>query len=142
MLLRGRDGVATRQESCGSEGIPLEVLKKYDIFTEVPLQTPGGYMKADIVLIKRGEKRIEDVIVIENKLSQTTDFTTRQKEGWKKIANGEEMKVKYSINENGLTLNANEVLKIEKDKVFKFADHGKAELDNTTISNISVDNFK
>jgi len=129
-------------ELSSKTGVPLDILKKYDIFTEVPLQTPGGYMKADIVLIKRGEKRIEDVIVIENKLSQTTDFTTRQKEGWKKIANGEEMKVKYPINENGLTLNANEALKIEKDKVFKFADHGKAELDNTTISNINVDNFK
>ncbi len=102
-------------------------------------------MKADIVLIKRGEKRIEDVIVIENKLSQTTDFTTRQKEGWKKIANGEEMRVVYerrvTDNNKVVILEVNEKLKINSDRVFKISDHGKADLANTSLEIIDTYKF-
>ena len=99
-------------------------------------------MKADIVMIKRTPDGIEDVIVIENKLSQTTDFTTRQKEGWKKIANGEEMKVVYSVDNNlGEELAKDVPLTISKNKVFKISDHGKAELAQTTLDPINVNTF-
>ncbi len=132
-------------ELSSKTGVPLDILKKYDIFTEVPLQTPGGYMKADIVMIKRTPDGIEDVIVIENKLSQTTDFTTRQKEGWKKIANGEEMRVVYerrvTDNNKVVILEVNEKLKINSDRVFKISDHGKADLANTSLEIIDTYKF-
>ncbi|WP_313375306.1 hypothetical protein, partial [Chishuiella sp.] len=76
-------------------GIPLDQLKNYDVLIEVPLETTGGFMRADAVLIKRNILgKIDDVIIIENKLSQNTPFTIRQKEGFGAIINGQkEMKI-------------------------------------------------
>lgn len=90
-------------------------------------------MKADIVLILRGgpRKAIQDVIILENKLSQGTDFTIRQKEGFGAILNGKtSMEIKYNVP----GLNENEkILTVSKDKIFKIADHGTDSIDNLTI---------
>ncbi|WP_327985441.1 hypothetical protein [Bergeyella porcorum] len=75
-------------------------LSEYQIITELPLETTNGFMKADIVFVKvnKTTDKIEDVIVIENKLSNGTTFTARQKEGFGAILqNGQHtMNVKYS----------------------------------------------
>ncbi|MCR4701328.1 MAG: hypothetical protein K5757_10355 [Bacteroidaceae bacterium] len=111
----------------------VEELKQYQVFTEVPLETTNGYMKADIVLVKVGAgEKIQDVIVIENKLSKGTAYTVRQKEGfgailkngsvemtvkssnfkWKKIpVNSENI---YKINDHGMPDCGIEKIKIER----------------------------
>ncbi len=50
-------------------GMPVEELKQYQVFTEVPLETTNGYMRADIVMLKVVDEIIVDAIVIENKLN-------------------------------------------------------------------------
>jgi hypothetical protein len=54
-------------------------------------------MKADVLLIKKNALgKIEDTIIIENKLSQGTALTKRQKEGFGAIINGQtSMTIKY-----------------------------------------------
>lgn len=118
-------------------GIPLDQLKNYDVLTEVPLETTGGFMRADAVLIKRNVLgKIDDVIIIENKLSQGTQFTIRQKEGFSAIINGQkEMKIKYTPQDTDL-LNGIKSLQVSKDKIFKIADHGADNVSNTTIEKI------
>lgn len=138
------------QELSKQTGIPINELRKYDLLVEVPLITSGGYMKADVVLIKRNieKKKFEDVIIIENKLSEGTELTTRQKEGFGAILNGQtEMKVKYNVqlkDENGVLLDGidpymkiNENLPIKKDKIFRFYDSGTDKINNVTIQKIT-----
>ena len=47
-------------------------LDEYQLLTEVQLYTPGGFTKADILLVKKTGNSIDDVIYIENKLSKST----------------------------------------------------------------------
>ena len=117
--------------------IPLDQLKNYDVLTEVPLETSGGFMKADAVLIKRNALgKIEDVIIIENKLSQNTAFTMRQKEGFGAIINGQtQMNIKYDLPKQNLTV-ADGPLKVSKDKIFKIADGGTDNIANVSIEKI------
>lgn len=117
-------------------GISLEELAKYDVLSEVPLETVGGFMKADAVLIKRNALgKIEDTIIIENKLSSTTAFTVRQKEGFGAILKGQkEMKIKYSV--EGLT-EKDKVLQVSKNKIFKISDGGTDNISNVTVDAIT-----
>ncbi len=58
----------------------------YVLFKQVQFDVPGGKMIADQVLVKYnflGE--VEDVIILENKLKSTTNYTTRQISGWKQV---------------------------------------------------------
>ncbi len=118
-----------------TNSIGIKRLEDYQVLTEIPLITKNGFMKADIVLIKRSKSTNEiiDVIIIENKLSQKTGFTIRQKEGFGAIINGQtEMKLKYTKLE--FDLNENDILKVSNQKIFKIADHGSAnDIDNLTI---------
>lgn len=130
-------------------GIDPGILKQYEVYSEVPLNTEGGFMKADVVFVKRNgfDKSIDDVIVIENKLSAGTDFTVRQKEGWKKLANRENLNVKstvYGKGANGVTveLNSTHTITSNKVKAYKIHDHGETDIANTIISEIPVDNWK
>ncbi|WP_258101843.1 hypothetical protein [Marinoscillum pacificum] len=127
--------------------IDPSVLREYEIYKEVPLLTEGGFMKADLVLVKRGDFGLEEVIVIENKLSSGTDYTIRQKEGWKKLARGEPLVVKSPIvgtNAAGkpVTLASDYSFTAKKVKPYKINDHGDTEIDNVNISEIPVNNWK
>ena len=115
--------------------LPLEELAKYDILTEVPLETTNGFMKADIVFILKNEDGIiQDVIVIENKLSSTIAFTKRQKEGFGSILNGQnEMKVKYNV--NGLRVDEGPIT-VSSENIFKISDAGTDDINNVTIEKI------
>lgn len=117
-------------------GIPLEELARYDVLSEVPLETVGGFMKADAVLIKRNVRGfIEDVIIIENKLSSTTALTVRQKEGFGAILKGQkDMKIKYGV--EGIT-EKDKVLQVSKDKIFKISDGGTDNISNVTVEKIT-----
>lgn len=67
------------------------------------LDVPGGKMVADQVLVKYdmlGE--IEDVVVLENKLKDITDYTTRQKSGWGQINSHKSLTVRSSAAEDKL----------------------------------------
>ena len=120
--------------------------------TEVPLTTTGGYMKADIMLVKRNvDGVIEDVIIIENKLSAGTAFTERQKEGFGAILNGPiktPMTVKYLVNLQDASKNvikpgyfkADDIINASKSKIFKFSDSGTDDIGNVTISLITRTN--
>ena len=105
-------------------GIPKTEWTKYQVFTEVPLvvNAEGGFMKADIVLVKFVGDDIKDVIVIENKLSKGTAYTVRQTEGFGTILkNGKvEMEIKYDVN----LLKKGKKLSVESSKIFKIHDTG------------------
>jgi hypothetical protein len=68
-------------------------LADYKVFREVQLwidEAKGQFMIADILLVKYSSDgtRITDVIIGESKLGSLTDYTIRQKQGWKIVANG------------------------------------------------------
>jgi hypothetical protein len=119
-------------------GIPVQDLQKYDILTEVPLETTNGFMKADVVLILKNDRGvIQDAIIIENKLSKNTTFIERQKEGFGAILQNEQhtMNVKYSV--EGLNSKKYNKLTISKDKIYRFYDHGKDDINNVNIEKIT-----
>ena len=108
------------------EKITGKNLSEYQIITELPLETTNGFMKADIVFVKYDDfSNVSDVIIIENKLSQSTAFTARQKEGFGAILqNGQHtMNVKYS--RPNFDINKNDKLIISKDNIYRIYDHGK-----------------
>ena len=123
-------------------GLTTKELELYDVLTEVPLVTTGGFMKADVLLIRKNALgKIEDTIIIENKLSQGTALTKRQKEGFGSIINGQtNMKIKYDvrINQNNQLpyLTSNDIISVSKDKIFKISDAGTADIANVTINKI------
>ena len=119
-------------------GIPVQDLQKYDILTEVPLETTNGFMKADVVLILKNDRGvIQDAIIIENKLSKSTAFTERQKEGFGAILNGQEqMNIKYTPRDTDL-LNGIKSLKISKNKIFKISDGGTDDITKVSIEKIT-----
>lgn len=119
-------------------GIPIQDLQKYDILTEVPLETTNGFMKADIVLVLKNDRGvIQDAIIIENKLSKSTAFTERQKEGFGAILKGQEqMNIKYTPRDTDL-LNGIKSLKISKNKIFKISDGGTDDITKVSIEKIT-----
>ncbi len=123
------------------------ILKQYEVYTEVPLKTEGGFMKADVVFVKRGEFGFEDIIVVENKLSAGTNYTVRQKEGWKKLANGESLDVKSIATGsdpfgNDVLLQTTDSFSANKVRTVKISDHGETAISNSDISTIPVNNWK
>ncbi|TWI01153.1 hypothetical protein IQ05_00720 [Flavobacterium tiangeerense] len=116
-------------------GLTTKELELYDVLTEVPLVTTGGFMKADIMLIrKNADEVITDVIIIENKLSATTAFTKRQKEGFGAIINGQtNMTIKYKVD---WLIPSQGPLTVSKNKIFKIADAGTDNIANVTIEKI------
>lgn len=119
-------------------------LSEYQIITELPLETTNGFMKADIVLVLKGgpKNSIKDVIIIENKLNQSTAFTARQKEGFEAILNGQkQITIKYGV-KKGKTdinnyLNASDKISISKDRIFKISDGGSDNISKVTIEKIT-----
>ena len=114
-------------------------LSEYQIITELPLETSNGFMKADIAFIKinKTTDKIEDVIIIENKLSKSTAFTERQKEGFGAILKGQEqMNIKYTPRDTDL-LNGIKYLKISKNKIFKISDGGTDDITKVSIEKIT-----
>ena len=74
-------------------------------------------------------------------------YSKRQKEGWKKLSNREDLVVKYwrnGINSKGklVTLDASDILFADKVTPVKINDHGDAQIANTNIFNVPVDNWK
>ena len=120
------------------EKITGKNLSEYQIITELPLETTNGFMKADIVFVKYDDfSNVSDVIIIENKLSQSTAFTARQKEGFGAILqNGQHtMNVKYS--RPNFDINKNDKLIISKDNIYRIYDHGKDNINNVNIEKIT-----
>jgi hypothetical protein len=117
-------------------GMSVDKLSLYEIFREVPLNTANGFMKADALLIKRNTRgAIEDVILIENKLSKGTAYTERQIEGLTAIGKGEKMTVRYGHLEGNL-------LTIDKSKCFRFDDHGTNNIGKVDIEQVNFSKFK
>jgi hypothetical protein len=90
-LLKNTDGLAAK--------LGITNLTDYKIFNEVQLwvnETAGEFMKADIVLVKYAPNgtTIQEVILIENKLSAGTLLTARQNVGVTTLKNGGTLKVK------------------------------------------------
>ena len=120
------------------EKITGKNLSEYQIITELPLETTNGFMKADIVLILKNDRGvIQDAIIIENKLSQSTAFTARQKEGFGAILQKGQhtMNVKYS--RPNFDINKNDKLIISKDNIYRIYDHGKDNINNVNIEKIT-----
>ena len=120
------------------EKITGKNLSEYQIITELPLETTNGFMKADIVFVKYDDfSNISDVIIIENKLSQSTAFTARQKEGFGAILQKGQhtMNVKYSL--PNFNINKNDKLIISKDNIYRIYDHGKDNINNVNIEKIT-----
>ena len=116
----------------------IDELKAYAVLDEIPLNTSGGFMKADILLLKRdSDNEVENVIIIENKLSQNTDFTERQKEGFGAILGGlTTMIVNYT--KDGL--NGGQGVPVSSNKIFKFYDHGTKDISKVSIIRITDTN--
>ena len=125
-------------------GMSTDELALYEVFTEVPLNTQGGFMKADVLLIKRVEGAIEDVILIENKLSKGTAYTERQIEGFAAIGNGGVMKVRYTPDpgSKGGELKGLTDLTINTNKCFRFDDHGTNNISKVEIEQINFSKLK
>jgi hypothetical protein len=121
-------------------------LDSYEVFDEVPLTTAGGFMKADAVLIKKNPvtDEIEDVIIIENKLSQGTRLTERQREGFSKIRDSVEQPVEMVVHYNYRIFGTGDILPVSKGKCLKIAGHGTDDISTITptdIKNITEFNF-
>ncbi|MCU0351721.1 MAG: hypothetical protein MUF43_12990, partial [Flavobacterium sp.] len=123
-------------------GLTKATLDQYLPLLEIPLNTSGGFMKADILLVKRNAINpniIDDAIVIENKLSQNTDLTDRQKEGFGAILRGTTiMNVSYNIPLYNLTQNQD--IPVSSDKIYKFYDHGTKDISKVSIIKITTTN--
>jgi hypothetical protein len=102
----------------------------YKLFKEVQLwvnKGKGEYKIADIVLVNyNAGGDIADVIVIENKMGSLTDYTHRQKKGWKKLANGQPLEVKAgkTAENSGDELAAQKILSVPKSNAKKISDGG------------------
>lgn len=126
-------------------GMSTDELALYEVFKEVPLNTSGGFMKADAMLIKRNaDNIIEDVILIENKLSKGTAYTQRQIEGFTAIGRGEKMKLRYvpDPGSKGNKLDKLDEFIIDTKKCFRLDDHGTNSINKVEIEQINFSKFK
>jgi hypothetical protein len=128
---------------------PKPNIENYHVATEVRLSVtlPDGtetYMKADAVLIDYDpvSKRVKDVIIIENKLSQSTDFTENQKAGWRELHQNGKIGVESgSIKiEGGPTIVTPE-LNVPQGRVLKVADHGDVHANNSTFDVVNLSQY-
>ena len=113
-------------------------LNEYQLLTEVQLYTTNGFTKADILLVKKTGNTIEDVIYIENKLSKSTTFTTRQKEGLSIIKNQGQLTVKTG---GGNVLPSNNPIILPQGKCLKISDHGNTDISGLTGGDIELIKF-
>jgi hypothetical protein len=130
---------------------PKPNIENYHVVKEVRLSVtlPDGtktYMKADAVLIDLNpDGSIKDVIIIENKLSQTTEFTNNQKAGWKKLKqDGKISLVDGHLNVEGISNKIeppNGELSVPQGRVLKIADHGEPNVNNSTFEAVDLSNF-
>ena len=114
-------------------GMTVTEIEEYTVFKEVQLWVGNQkYMIADAVLIKYVNGNIADVIILESKISGSTAFTVRQKEGWKKLFNTLNSQDKGALTvkapklseDGGTTLTANQTLRVHKNKIRKIHDEG------------------
>jgi hypothetical protein len=120
-------------------GKTADELATYEILEETPLNTSGGFMKADILLIKRNAAGtgVTDAIIIKNKLSTGTQLTTRQKEGFGAIIGGQtSMKTNYATPSLGPNID----IPVSNQKIFKIYDHGTDDISKVNIEKISTTN--
>ncbi|MBC6111319.1 hypothetical protein ACFOG5_08925 [Pedobacter fastidiosus] len=128
-------------------GMDVVELSRYKVFEEVAFEvpvtakTPGGFMKADVVLVKydASGRFIEDVIVIENKLSATTAFTDAQKLKFTEVKNasdGSKVEFKLKFDNDKLKLDKGTSLNAHKDKVLKINDGGTSSVENITANDV------
>ncbi len=116
-------------------GLTKATLDQYQPLLEIPLNTSGGFMKADILLVKRdSDNEVEDAIIIENKLSQNTELTDRQKEGFCQILSTGNIKPKNPL---ANFWNSNFVFTKMTNKIFKFYDHGTKDISKVSIIKIT-----
>jgi hypothetical protein len=113
-------------------------LDEYNVFTEVPFKvpitsnTPGGFMKADIVLVRYDDfGEIDDVIIIENKLRGSTSFTAAQTIKFNEVKRASpnttiEFTVKFDqFDDRGnLVFESETPLDILKERVLRISDSG------------------
>lgn len=116
----------------------------YILFKQVQFDVPGGKMIADQVLVKYdflGET-IEDVIILENKLKEGTDYTIRQISRWMEVAKGNPLTIRSTgitdeieagmvISQNTPALNISKVIRIDGGASGLFGDL------QATIENVS-----
>lgn len=103
----------------------------------------GQYMVADALLVKFDEEQeIAEVIILESKLSGSTAYTKRQKQGWRKVSRGELLEVKtQKLSENGGNfLNPSDKFSVDNSSVKKISDHGDKE-GVLEISDVPVDDW-
>ncbi len=128
-------------------GLGITNLSDYKIFNEVQLwvnESAGQFMKADIMLVKYAPNgtTIQEVILIENKLSAGTLLTVRQNVGVTTLKNGGTLKVKapasskvwtvdpntgigkIDIETGGKTIGANTNIAVASNKRMKISDGG------------------
>ena len=117
-------------------GITTITQSEYTVFNEVQLwvdKAKDQYMIADILLVKFNTLgQIDDVIICESKLSAGTDYTKRQKQGWRLINAGTSLEVKAnkknSLSNGGegiIELRATiSILNINTNKVKRISDAG------------------
>jgi hypothetical protein len=142
--------------------IPNITQSQYKVFREVHLwvnkgATPPQYMVADILLVKykADNSTIDDVIICESKLSGSTDYTKRQKQGWRLIHEGAKLEVKAPVRnlvsstptqddilftEGNQNLSATTLLTIDKSKVIRISDAG-SKMGSFDINHILVSAF-
>lgn len=83
---------------------------------------------------------MEDILLVENKIGELTDFTIRQRSGFTTIKNASgnaNMTVTYSVG----FLNANQVLSINKSKCLKLWGDGTGSINNIEMEIITEFNF-
>jgi len=130
------------QKLADALGMTVEDLAKYEVLREVPLNTIGGFMKADIMLVKRDEfKNVTDAIIIENKLSSGTAFTLRQKEGFGAVISGHNsMEITYDIKLNEVNIEPyftkGDKIPTNSNKIVKISDAGTDNILNVNINTI------
>ena len=113
-------------------------LDGYELEAEVQLFIEGDrYMVADILLFKRnGRGDIIDVILIENKLSSSTRFTSKQAEMFARVREAKRLEVKVrSLNK---ATKRGEVIPLSSSQLIEIRGDGKT----TGISNITINRIK
>ena len=113
-------------------------LDGYELETEVQLFIEGDrYMVADILLFKRNAvQKVVDVILIENKLSSSTRFTSKQAEMFARVREAKRLEVKVrSLNK---ATKRGEVIPLSSSQLIEIRGDGKT----TGISNITISRIK
>lgn len=122
--------------------IPNVNLAEYKMVRKVGLTTKNGFMKADALLVKKMPDGSFDIILIENKLSGTTDYTIRQKEAWRILKTApHEISVQYRIAGDGFEFFKDQKIVINPNRCIKINDHGSSTLNSITSGDINVIDF-